>query len=238
MEEENQEQVFWDEFAEEYTSIQAESQIPIQKDLKEFFKRQNIFPAKTFLDLAGGSGKYIPAFITEVENYYLMDFSKEMLRIVNQNYSFNQLVTIEKTQSLFLKEVADNSYEVVFTAMNPALNSKEQLNQLLRITAKYLCVLRMIEEDDSIFTPIEKIIGEFQQDFLMSSYKKWLEVPYRSVRFSYELEESVSKEFFTEYFATDFSKEELSQLVAKVFKEFEVITNRQTIVFELLLIEI
>ena len=52
---------FWDEFAEEY-EIQQESPFPIARELRDFLVQEGIFPCQTFLDIAGGTGRYLPFF--------------------------------------------------------------------------------------------------------------------------------------------------------------------------------
>lgn len=53
---------FWDEFAEEYEEIQQESPFPIARELRDFLVQEGIFPCQTFLDIAGGTGRYLPFF--------------------------------------------------------------------------------------------------------------------------------------------------------------------------------
>lgn len=53
---------FWDEFAEEYEEIQQESPFPIARELRDFLVQEGLFPCQTFLDIAGGTGRYLPFF--------------------------------------------------------------------------------------------------------------------------------------------------------------------------------
>ena len=57
----SEEQEFWDDFAAEYAEIQQESQLTIAEDLATFLKTNGILPISSFVDLAAGSGRYIPA---------------------------------------------------------------------------------------------------------------------------------------------------------------------------------
>ena len=51
---------YWDEFSQEYEEIQNESLVDIGQQLKEFLLAEKLLPTSQFLDLAGGTGKYIP----------------------------------------------------------------------------------------------------------------------------------------------------------------------------------
>ena len=53
---------YWDEFSQEYEEIQNESLVDIGQQLKEFLVAEKLLPTSQFLDLAGGTGKYIPHF--------------------------------------------------------------------------------------------------------------------------------------------------------------------------------
>ena len=76
----SEEQEFWDDFAAEYAEIQQESQLTIAEDLATFLKTNGILPISSFVDLAAGSGRYIPAILPDTERYLAIDFSVEMLK--------------------------------------------------------------------------------------------------------------------------------------------------------------
>lgn len=226
----NEEIQFWNELAEEYAEIQSESQVTIAKDVATFLFEKKILPTNTFVDVAGGWGRYVEEVIPFIQTYLLVDFSKEMLRIAAREHSFSQLDLLEMTQQAFFEQTQNEQYDVVFTAMNPALDSKEALNELLRITRKTACILRMIKEQDELFSPYEE-----NRDILMSQYKEWLGVPFEVQRFQYFTEEVITKSFFKDYFEIDVSETELEKMVAKHFETDERL-NRTEIVFELLII--
>ena len=50
---------YWDEFSQEYEEIQNESLVDIGQQLKEFLVAEKLLPTSQFLDLAGGTGKYL-----------------------------------------------------------------------------------------------------------------------------------------------------------------------------------
>ncbi|MEL5941081.1 methyltransferase domain-containing protein, partial [Tetragenococcus halophilus] len=108
---------FWDDFAREYTDIQEESQLTIQKDVLDFFNKQGILPQNNLLDLAGGSGKYVPYFISQLQNYVLVDLSSEMLKLASNKYPYKNLSLIESSQQSFLQQTKDHTFDIVFSAM-------------------------------------------------------------------------------------------------------------------------
>lgn len=225
---------FWDEFAEEYTEIQAESQLSLLADVKQYIKKDSLFPTTSFLDLAGGSGKYIDVFISLVEQYTLVDLSTEMLRIAREKYTNQNLFFIEKDQASFLAATADGAYEIVFSAMNPALTSEFELQELLRIARKGVYLLRQTVDEDDLFSPLEEKIPDMK---LIESYKQWLKVPYQVTTFVYHSEEKIEKSFFFEYFVGEVSQEKLEELAQRFFKEKTIFNNSRKIVFELLSIK-
>jgi Methylase involved in ubiquinone/menaquinone biosynthesis len=232
----NEEIEFWNDFAREYTDIQAESKFPIVQDLKDYLCTHQLLPINSVLDLAGGSGKYLPVFIDQVTNYTLVDFSSEMLNIAKEMYPSQSFQTIEMDQDSFLKETADDTYDIVFTAMNPALQTQQQLKELCRIAKEKVLILRMIREEDSLFSPIEKLSEDKPQSW-MEEYKQWSANHYQSFIFHYSHQEEISKAFFEAYFEDDFNQEQLQKIVTTIFKNQETCINYSKVDFELLIID-
>ncbi len=227
-----EERQFWNEFAAEYAQIQAESQTTIQEDLAAFFTANGILPAATFLDLAGGNGKYIAAFLPHVAQYTLVDFSSAMLQLIPQQ---EHLLLIEEDQQSFLARTPDQAFDVVFTAMNPALRSPEALQEVLRIAKQTVCIVRLIDQRD-LFSPLEELLGK-ETEQQMDLYKSWLRVPYQATQFTYHAEEVVTRAFFEEYFAEEVPQATLKQAADDLFKGPTAV-NQLTIVFELLTINL
>lgn len=230
---ETEEIVFWDEFAEEYTEIADESQLPIAADLASYLVQQHILPTNHFVDLACGSGRYISALLPVTKKYSALDFSKEMLRIASKRFNSEKLTFCLKSQQEFFKE--KSFYEVIFTAMNPALAQKKDLFDLLK-KGNTILILRMIQETDDVFQPYE----HQQENLLMIHYKTWLlekNIPFRSKKFVYHTKEEVNRDFFYAYFKEDFSSEKLSVMMNKVFGRHNIIISNTEVVYELLVIQ-
>lgn len=226
---------FWDDFASEYTDIQAESQLPIQKDLADFLMHQKLLPQDSFLDLAGGNGKYVPSFIAHVQNYVLVDLSSEMLQIAANNYHYQNLSLIESSQQAFFTQTQDHTFDMVFSAMNPALTSIDQLIEMLRIAKKYVCILRLVQEEDQLFSPIEeKLYGKPSDLKWMATYKRWLKRPFQTKSFHYSVSEVISVDLFRLYFADELSATELEKTIDQLFQGKTEIKNAVDYTFELL----
>ncbi|MDN6639842.1 MAG: class I SAM-dependent methyltransferase [Tetragenococcus sp.] len=225
---------FWDDFAEEYTTIQTESQLPIQKDVVEFLQAQSLLPQASFLDLAGGSGKYVPYIISHVQNYVLLDISSEMLRIAANNHHYPNLSFLESSQEAFLTQTKDNAFDMIFTAMNPALTSANQLTNMRRIAKKYVCILRLVEEKDPLFSPVEeKLYGKPCEFEWMNTYKRWLDPSFHTKSFDYTISETISREFFRLYFTDELPTDQLEEIMQQFFQGKKKIKNTTHYTFEL-----
>lgn len=225
---------FWDEFADEYTQIQAESQIALVEDVAGTLLQEQLLPCKSLLDLAGGSGKFIAGLISHVKNYTLLDISTKMLSLAKKKYSNDNLTLLHQAQQSFFKECPTNCYDIVFSAMNPALDSPLQLSESLRIAKDKLCVLQMVEKKDNLFTSLEK---EPLQGDWMEQYKKWLNSPYTSYLFCYQTQEEISLTFFHDYFYNDLPEKVLEEKIKKFFQEKKSVLNYTSYCFELLIID-
>ncbi|GAA3016662.1 class I SAM-dependent methyltransferase [Tetragenococcus solitarius] len=226
---------FWNDFAKEYTAIQRESQLSIQQDVVTYLQRQALLPQESFLDLAGGSGKYISYFIPYVKKYVLVDLSSSMLQIAADNYKYPNLSLVESSQQAFLAQTQNRSFDLVFSAMNPALTTIEQLKEVIRVSKKYVCILRLVQEEDLLFSPIEeKLYGKPEELSWMSTYKKWLKNSFHSKTFHYTVDEKISAAFFRLYFADELSITELNEKMKQLFQGKKEIKNTTHYTFELL----
>lgn len=226
---------FWDDFALEYTQIQNESALNIVSDVGNYLAKQIPMKTETLVDLAGGSGKFLPVLYPLTSNYLLVDFSKEMIALAQKKYPIEKNGFIISEQNRFLAQSASQTYDILFSAMNPAIRTKKDLNEIIRVTKQKVYLLRVIQEEDALFGPFE----EPSQDWdLMAQYKNWLDLPYQSHFFTYQLEEVITKVFFEAYFEDDLSPKILEMAVEKFFSTKTIAINRKTITFELLSINV
>lgn len=209
---------YWDEFSQEYEEIQNESLVDIGQQLQEFLVTEKLLPTSQFLDLAGGTGKYIPHFSNDS----------------------NKITFTHQEQNKFLKNTKENTYDFVFSAMNPALESKEALVELNRISNGNVGILRLIFDEDNLFSQVEQLYlpnQEQNKETQMLLYKAWLEElgwEFKSKKFRFFLSEKVSSQFFSDYFSDELSNTELTALTQLFFSETEIREMERLVIFELL----
>lgn len=232
----NELEVFWDEFAEEYEVIQQESIFPIAEELRDFLLEQALLPCQSLVDLAGGSGRYLPSLQKYAAHYDLVDLSGEMLKIAKAKADANVRL-IKQTQEAFLA-TNKQRYDVAFSAMNPALQTKEELLAFCQLSRGWCLLLRVVKDEDQLFSPYEEknpdlLLNERYKDFLAAR-----NLSYRTKRFSYTSRETVSREFFQDYFADDFSTEALTEITQKTFGDENERVNQQFLDFELIYFQV
>ena len=228
----NELETFWDEFAEEYEAIQQESIFPIAEELRDFLLAENLLPCQTFLDLAGGSGRYLSKLKTYVEKYDLVDLSAEMLKLAAAKSS-STVQLIKNDQKSFLSQNKQR-YGIVFSAMNPALQTKEELLDFCQASHDWCLILRVITDEDQLFSPYEEINSDLLLNERYKSFLNELHIPYLTKKFAYTNYEEVTRDFFQEYFLEEFSPVELAKITEKTFGNKQQKMNQQSLVFELI----
>lgn len=226
-------ETFWDEFAAEYEAIQQESNAAIEPALTEFLLTEKILPAKTLVDLAGGTGRYVPFLQPYVTRYLLVDFSQAMLEIARTKSRQPNLSLNKQTQQTFLATTPPHSIDVIFSAMNPALTPPDLL-QLKHLAQSYVLILRLVEQKDRLFSPFETNNPALR---LNEAYKKFLlqqQIPFKTKTFRFQTTEIITKDFFTAYFADELAPEKLTQVTQTFFADQPTAENPQVITFELL----
>ncbi|WP_413537634.1 methyltransferase domain-containing protein [Enterococcus malodoratus] len=224
--------MFWNDFAEEYENIQQESSFPIAEELRDFLLTEKILPCQTFLDLAGGSGRYLTVLQKYAGKYNLVDISEEMLKIAAAKSDEN-VQLIQQTQENFLRQNKQR-YELIFSAMNPALQTKTDFIDFCRTSNDWCLLLRVVKDEDQLFSPYEEKNPEL---LLNERYKAFLNeehIPYWTKRFAYTKTEEISRDFFQEYFADDFSSNQLAEITKKNFADKQQKSNQQFLDYELI----
>ncbi|MGG5317010.1 class I SAM-dependent methyltransferase [Enterococcus sp. AZ072] len=229
----NELEQFWDEFADEYEIIQQESPFPIAEKLKQFLLQQAILPAHSFLDLAGGSGRYLAEFQDTVEHYTLVDISNEMLGIAKTKLQDSDAAFVHQDQERFFQS-ATETFDVVFTAMNPVLLTKENLLAFTAQSHRWCLIFRLVQQTDNIFSPYEETDTKPN---LMENYKQILKesgISYNSQDFTFTYSEEVTRDFFEAYFEKELSLKKINQIVEKIFGLSETQLNFQTVCYQLI----
>ncbi len=223
---------FWDNFAEEYHEIQEESPFPIAKDLKDYLLKENILPTNSFVDIAGGAGRYVAELTPYCQNYLFIDISKKMIELAKKKVTSPQVTFLHLNQETFFKMPIEKEVDILFSAMNPAFENPEMFRMFVKYPAKTHLILRLIEDYDSLFSPLEEEIPSLPYEKV--ALQKW-HLPFKSQIFSYKVKEIVTKAFFDTYFEEVFSTSELKEISAHYFGEADEAENIRTVCYELLI---
>ncbi|MGM0237677.1 methyltransferase domain-containing protein [Enterococcus sp. AZ103] len=221
---------FWDDFAEEYDEIQAASFTTIEKDLTDFLLQAKILPQSSILDLAGGSGRYMAFFQSFTERYLLVDFSKKMIELAKKKAN-SKVAFLQMAQTEFFQQ--PQHFDLVFSAMNPALKATD-LPTFNRLSKDWCCLLRVIEDSDSLFSPFEAKNPDLA---INQSYKKkldQLQISYQTKQFTYQHKEIYEKSFFHDYYQDELSSEDLAKRLNTVFGDQLTKENIHQITFEII----
>jgi SAM-dependent methyltransferase len=232
--EEEQELVyFWDDFAEEYEEIQQESPFPIAQELGKFLVQEKILPCQTLLDIAGGSGRYLAVFQEQVKKYTLADISPKMLELARKKQKSEHVDFLRISQEALLK--SKQKFQVVFSAMNPALDRPEKIKDLCQLSQKWCLILRLVKDEDSLFSPYDQEVNPELK--WMADYKNFLQKEKQEFfvqQFTFEKTEMISKDFYRAYFEEECSKRDLEHRINVHFEGQEVCKNYHKVVYELI----
>ena len=226
---------FWDGFAEEYEEIQQESPFPIAQELGKFLVQEKILPCPTLLDIAGGSGRYLSVFQDHVKRYTLADISPKMLELAREKRKSEHVDFLRISQEALIQ--TNKKFQVVFSAMNPALNRPEKIKELWQLSQKWCLIFRLVKDEDSLFSPYNQEVNPELK--WMADYKNFLQKEKQEFfvqQFTFEKTEMISKGFFLAYFEDECSKRELERRINEHFGVQELCKNYHKVVYELIYI--
>lgn len=166
--------------------------------------------------------------------YTLADISQRMLEIAEAKAQSN-VVFLHQSQERLIE--TGKKFQVVFSAMNPALDTPEKVNALCQLSEEWCLIFRLVEEQDSLFSPFEQESNP--QLNWMAKYKAFLKKeqrPFFTKKFFFEASETISKDFFRSYFEEQWSVPILEQRVQEIFGSHEIKQNQRTIIYELIVI--
>ena len=233
----------WDDFAEEYYEIQQESQTTIAEDVRKYLKSEKVLPAEIVADVAGGSGRFL-SLAKEVNHYVLIDFSSGMLANAKkeaEKIDLSNVSFIKRSLEEFIQ--SSETYEVVFTAANPALTHPNQLEKLMKKSSKWCVIMRVVESIDDVFYPIEKQLGMIEEDpnttpFIMDQFESYLIDKGFKVKkkdFTYFEKESITEEWMKMYYEEHAKDPVMTRYIRKLFSEKLEIISTTRLTYRLLL---
>ncbi|MDA9461716.1 hypothetical protein B835_1624 [Enterococcus mundtii 3F] len=234
----------WNTFAKDYYESQKESSTTIVEDIVAYLKSEDLLPAGSFADVAGGAGRYLP-LAKEIEQYELIDFSEEMLVYAEheaQVLRLNNCQFILQDFSNFLQE--EKTYELVFSAANPALVSCEQLEKLRRKATRACLILRVVSSEDNVFVPLERHLRIEESDpntspTIMDRFETYLakkHLSYKRTEFTYDSQEEVTASFLRAYYEEMQDDPRFQSALQELFKNSETIQSTNKLTYRLLTI--
>ena len=234
----------WNTFAKDYYESQKESSTTIVEDIVAYLKSEDLLPAGSFADVAGGAGRYLP-LAKEIEKYELIDFSEEMLVYAEheaQVLGLNNCQFILQDFSNFLQE--EKTYELVFSAANPALVSCEQLEKLRGKATRACLILRVVSSEDNVFVPLERHLGIEESDpntspTIMDRFETYLakkHLSYKRTEFTYDSQEEVTPSFLRAYYEEMQDDPRFQSALQELFKNSETIQSTNKLTYRLLTI--
>ncbi|MDB7101579.1 class I SAM-dependent methyltransferase [Enterococcus mundtii] len=234
----------WNTFAKDYYESQKESSTTIVEDIVAYLKSEDLLPASSFADVAGGAGRYLP-LAKEIEQYELIDFSEEMLVYAEheaQVLGLNNCQFILQDFTNFLQE--EKTYELVFSAANPALVSCEQLEKLRGKATRACLILRVVSSEDNVFVPLERHLGIEESDpntspTIMDRFETYLSkkhLSYKRSEFTYDSQEEVTPSFLRTYYEEMQDDPRFQSALQELFKNSETIQSTNKLTYRLLTI--
>ncbi|WP_019724599.1 class I SAM-dependent methyltransferase, partial [Enterococcus mundtii] len=228
----------------DYYESQKESSTTIVEDIVAYLKSEDLLPAGSFADVAGGAGRYLP-LAKEIEKYELIDFSEEMLVYAEheaQVLGLNNCQFILQDFSNFLQE--EKTYELVFSAANPALVSCEQLEKLRGKATRACLILRVVSSEDNVFVPLERHLGIEESDpntspTIMDRFETYLSkkhLSYKRTEFTYDSQEEVTPSFLRAYYEEMQDDPRFQSALQELFKNSETIQSTNKLTYRLLTI--
>ncbi len=122
---------FWDRKAETFPRYEPGDDTYEAGMLARIRESGVDFRGRTVLDVGSGSGMYTLRLAREAERVTAVDISGEMLRFLREDAEKLGLGNIEYVHSTWDDFQSDETFDVVFCSMTPAIESEESRRKLL-----------------------------------------------------------------------------------------------------------
>ena len=158
-----------------------------------------------------------------------------MLELAREKRKSGHVDFLRISQEAMIK--TNKKFQVVFSAMNPALNRPEKIKELWQLSQKWCLIFRLVKDEDSLFSPYNQEVNPELK--WMADYKNFLQKEKQEFfvqQFTFEKTEMISKAFFHAYFEDECSKRELERRINEHFGVQELCKNYHKVVYELIYI--
>lgn len=241
----NEVAAFWDDFAAEYYQIQQESQVPIVTDVVAFLQSRQLLPVDKVADLGGGSGRYLPLLAQNSQAYTIIDISAQMLHYAKQEAKQHvpdqPIVYQQQSVTTFIKQTASRTYDLIWMALNPAIQANRELLTITEKSRQWCAFLRLTKNEDDLFTPLERYFGIEQEDpntasAIIPAVKNMLTTAGYRVQdqvFQYQMREVFDRAFLETYYE-ELPTPQLAAYLDQVFAAKKIRTSTTTLEYTLL----
>ena len=174
---EHRKESFWDRKAETFPRYEPGEDNYEAKMLARIREGGVDFRGKTVLDVGSGSGMYTLRLAREAERVTAVDISGEMLRLLRQDAEGMGLDNIEYVHSTWDDFQSDETFDVVFCSMTPAIESEESRRKLLGFGHGWTVFMGFAGVMDSdVLSPILEKYGASPRIFNNGpEMRQWLE---------------------------------------------------------------
>ncbi len=203
---------FWDSEATAYLEKVKRDEV-FYRHIVDYLRRERVFcPGDKVLDIACGPGTYTLQFAPFAASVTALDVSAGMLSTMMVEAENRNLRNIKPVKSAWDQYAVRGKYDLVFTALSPAIKGPEEFLRMETCSSRSCCYITFGEEEQSrtrsdlwkILTGGEKGKKEFNISYpfnlLMSMGRK------PNVRFfDYESEEKMAVDQLIEYYVKFFN---------------------------------
>ena len=164
----HKQQEFWDNRAD-FFNKKVFNDEKIGSNIVELLKEKNMLTKEMkVLDIGCGPGKHTLPMAKEVKCITALDISENMLEYLKENMENTNIVNIEPLnlnwKDLDLQDIQwENTYDLVFASMTPAIFNYETLKKMLTASKKY-CYL-------SSFVRREDLLGDEIREYIFQKYE-------------------------------------------------------------------
>lgn len=152
---------FWDLKAESFDHTKRNESSELAKRVVDILNTENMLSNNSILDIGGGTGRYAIPFAQNAKSVTVTDISTNMLEIAKNNAVNVKITNIDFIKldwnEANIKELGwENTYDLVFASMCPAVKDKEGIAKMISSSRKYCFINQFIETSDYLSQAIEK----------------------------------------------------------------------------------
>jgi len=131
-------ETFWDFKAKNYPTPMDEDGLITPKKVISKVKEFGVdFKAKKILDIGCGTGLYSSLMCKDADSILGVDLSKGMLKHFENFIKINNIDNIKLKKIDFKEFKSNNQFNIVLSAMTPAINSFDDINTMINLSNEF-----------------------------------------------------------------------------------------------------